>query len=46
MRLKDDYWLDYIAKKYNLIEQFPKVAVYTIRASAYHEWRKHQEQRK
>ena len=44
MRLNDNYWLDYIAKRYGLIEQFPKVATYTIRTCAYHEWRKHQEQ--
>ena len=46
MRLNDNYWLDYIAKRYNLIEQFPKVATYTIRMCAYHEWRKHQDDRK
>ena len=46
MRLNDNYWLDYIAKRYELIEQFPKVATYTIRTCAYHEWRKQQEKRK
>jgi len=46
MRLNDNYWLDYIAKRYDLIEQFPKVAIYTIRMSAYHEWRKQEDQRK
>ena len=46
MRLNDNYWLDYIAKRYDLIEQFPKVAIYTIRMSAYHEWRKQHDQRK
>ena len=46
MRLNDNFWLDYIAKIYNLIEQFPKVARYTIRMCAYHEWRKQQDKTK
>ena len=46
MRLNDNYWLDYIAKRYGLIEQFPKVATYTIRMCAYHEWRKQDNRKK
>ena len=46
MRLNDNYWLDDLSKRYNLIEQFPKVATYTIRMCAYHEWRKQQDKTK
>ena len=39
-RLNDNLWIEYIWVKYELSENFPKVAKTTIRFQAYSEWRK------
>ena len=42
-RLNDNLWIEYIWVKYELSENFPKVAKTTIRLQAYSEWRKKRE---
>ena len=42
-RLNDNLWIEYIWVKYELSENFPKVAKTTIRLQAYSEGRKKRE---
>ena len=42
-RLNDNLWIEYIWVKYELSENFPKVAKTTIRFQAYSEWRRKRE---